>query len=289
MAAVILGCDTNGLHRWDYGAVVAQVAQSGRFLDRWRVGFCPDILPGTEAWLLVQGGNDAGSGLIGHGSVASEPYQAAAGDDSDANDWFIAVAFDALLPLGEQIRPGTLREAFPGDLWAKANGPSLVTLPPSSWPVLQRLWREYGPTTPDPTEVVAGTFPPGGVSHIQVNRFERDPDARRACLAFHGTSCAACGFSFESAYGEAGTGATAVHHVVPPAMIGSGYQLDPIADLIPLCHNCHAVAHGANPARTVSELRSIMSAAGHVRGEVVTDLALQAQEDALRILGGGKT
>jgi 5-methylcytosine-specific restriction protein A len=32
-----------------------------------------------------------------------------------------------------------------------------------------------------------------------------------------------------------------------------------------------------------------MSAAGHVRGEVVTDLALQAQEDARRILGGGKT
>jgi 5-methylcytosine-specific restriction protein A len=169
-----------------------------------------------------------------------------------------------------------------------ANPPSLVSLPPSSGPVLQRLWRQYGPTTTAPTEVVAGTCPPGAVSNVQVNRFERDPDARRACLAFHGTSCAACGFSFESAYGEAGAGATAVHHVVPPAMLGSGYQLDPIADLIPLCHNCHAVAHGANPALTVSELRGITSSAGHLRGEVVSDPALQAQEDARRILGSGQ-
>jgi 5-methylcytosine-specific restriction enzyme A len=276
------------LRRWDYGAVVAQVAQSGRFLDRWPIGFCPDIVPGSEAWLLLQGSNDAGTGLIGHGWLTSEPYQAAAGADSDGTDWFIGVAFDSLLPLGEQIRPGTLREAFPGDPWDIASGPALVTLPPSSGPVLQRLWREYGPTTADPAEVVGGTYPAGAVSHIQVNRFERDPDARRACLAFHGTSCAACGFSFESAYGEAGTGAAAVHHVVPPAMLGSGYQLDPIADLIPLCHNCHAVAHGVNPALTVSELRGIIMAAGHFRGEVVSDLALQAQEDARRILGGGQ-
>ncbi|MDQ0731987.1 HNH endonuclease [Arthrobacter sp. B1I2] len=289
MAAVILNCDTKRLHRWDYRAVVEQVAESGRFLARWHAGSCPDILPGTEAWLLLHGNNDAGSGLIGHGCVMSEPYQGVATREPGGTDWYIAVAFDSLLPLGEQIRPGTLRDALPGDLWDKANGPSLVTLPPSSEPVLQRLWRDYGPTTPDPTEVVAGTSPPGAVSNIQVNRFERDPDARRACLAFHGTSCAACGFSFESTYGGAGTGATAVHHVVPPVMLDSGYQLDPIADLIPLCHNCHAMAHGAYPPRTLSELRSILAAAGHIKGEVVSDLALRAQEDARRILGGGQT
>ncbi|KRE82692.1 HNH endonuclease [Arthrobacter sp. Soil764] len=286
--AVILGCGLGRLRRWDYEAVVGQVAQSGRYLDRWRIGSRSDILPGSDAWLLLRGSNDAGSGLIGHGWVASEPYQAATGEVAGAADWYIAVAFDSLLPLGEQIRPGTLREAFPGGLWDMANPPSLVALPPSSGPVLQRLWRQYGPTTADPTEVVPGTWPPGAVSHVQVNRFERDPDARRACLAFHGTSCAACGFTFESAYGEAGAGAIAVHHVVPPAMLASGYQLDPIADLTPLCHNCHAVAHGANPALTVSELRSITSAAGHLGGEVVSDPALQAQEDARRILGSGQ-
>ncbi|MFC0457655.1 restriction endonuclease [Arthrobacter liuii] len=276
------------MRRWDYRAAVEHVAESGTVFERWRLGFCADIRPGTEAWVLLQGGNDIGSGLIGHGFVASEPYQAAAEADPDATDWFIAVAFDALLPLGEHLRPSTLGHAIPGIRWAGATGPSLVAMPPSSEPVLRRLWRDYGPTTADPAEVAAGTLPPGAVSNVQVNRYERDPDARRACLAFHGTSCAACGFSFESTYGGSGAGAVAVHHVVPPAMLDSAYQLDPIADLIPLCHNCHAVAHGVTQPRSVSELRSIISAFGHMRGEVLSDLALQAQDDARRILEGGQ-
>ena len=286
MAAVILRCDAATLLRGNYPNVVDRVASSGRFVDRWRLGFCPDIQPGTEAWLVLLGSNDAGSGLIGHGWTASEPYQAAAGGDSGTTDWFMAVVFDAALPLGEQLRPGIFGAAVPGGLWAEAGGPALVTLPPSYEPVLRRMWREHGPATADPSEVAAGTLPPEAVSVIGVNRWERDNDARRACVAFHGTSCAACGFSFESGYGESAAGAIAVHHVVPPSMIHSGYQLDPVADLVPLCPNCHAVAHGVNPPRTVSELRTLIAGAGHLRGGVVSDAALQAQEDARRILGG---
>lgn len=288
MAAVILGCDAGLLRRWNYRAAVAQVAASGTFLDRWSVRFHPGVGPGTEAWFLLAGSNDAASGLIGHGFVTSEPYQAPADGDDDATDWFFAVALDSLLPLGEQIRAGILCEALPSDLWDTAKGPSPVTLPPSSVAVLRRLWRDLGPSTTDPVEVPGGTFPPEDVSTIQVNRYERDPDAQRACLAFHGTSCAACRFSFESAYGAAGTGVMGVHHLVPPAVLDSPYQLDPVADLVPLCHNCHAMAHSASPPLTVTELRSIISAAGHVRGEVVTEVALQAQRDARRILGGGQ-
>jgi len=287
VAAVVLTCDANTLLRWDYRAAVGRVGESGRALLRWPLDFRPDISPGAEAWLLLQASTDAGGGLIGHGFVTSEPCRAAPGDSGSA-DWSITVAFDALLALGDQIRPGTVGDALPGDAWAKAAGPSLVTLPPSYVPGLRRLWRDHGPTTTGPGEVAGGTLPPGAVSAVQVDRYERDPDATRACLAFHGTSCAACGFSFESSYGEAGAGAVAVHHVVPPALLDGGYQLDPLADLVPLCHNCHAVAHMVNPPRTVSELRTIISAAGHLRGEVVSDLAVQAQEDARRILESGQ-
>jgi len=288
VAAVILTCDANRLLRWDYRTVAARVAECGTALQRWHLSFRPDVGPGTEAWLLLQGSNDAGSGLIGHGFVASEPCQPVPGGDPDALGWFVTVAFDALLPLGEQIRPGILGDALPGDPWAQVAGPTLVTLPPSYAPGLRRLWRDWGPTTTGPAEVVGGTLPPGAVSAVQVDRYERDPDARRACLAFHGTSCAACGFSFESSYGEAAAAALAVHHVVPPAVLDGGYQPDPLADLVPLCHNCHAVAHMVNPPRTVSELRTIIAEAGHLRGAVVTDLALQAQEDARRIVEGGQ-
>ncbi len=284
MAAVILGCDANWLVRWNYRAVVERVAECGRAIERLCLAHRPDVSPGTEAWLLLQGSNETGSGLMGHGVVASEPYQLAG-----AGGWFISVAFDGLLPLGDQVRPGILGDALPLDHWPKADGPSMVALPPSYEPALRRLWREFGPTTAGPAEVVGGILPPDAVSSVQVSRYERDPDARRICLAFHGASCAACGFSFESAYHGSAPQALAVHHVVPPEMLHSGYELDPVADLIPLCPNCHAVAHSVNPPRTVSELRTMGSASGQViGGEVVTTLALRAQEDARRIMETGQ-
>jgi len=34
-----------------------------------------------------------------------------------------------------------------------------------------------------------------------------------------------------------------VRHVVPVSQLGDDYVVDPKDDLIPLCPNCHAVAH----------------------------------------------
>ena len=287
VAAVLLGWNPNAWDRWDYRAAVEQVAQSGRFLQRWSVGRALDVRPGTEAWLLVHGSTDAGTGLIGHGVVVSEPYADTPLGDPDHAGWHVTVAFDALLPLGEQIRPEAISQAVPGMAWRDVTARPGMDLPPGAEPGLRRLWREQGPTAGVPAQVVAGTYPPAAVSTIGVNRYERDSEARRACLAFHGTSCAACGFSFEASYGDAATGCIDVHHAVPPEMLGSGYQLDPIADLVPLCPNCHSLAHhGVTEPRTVSELRNIIAAAGHLRGEAVSPRALQAQDDARRILEG---
>jgi 5-methylcytosine-specific restriction protein A len=118
-----------------------------------------------------------------------------------------------------------------------------------------------------------------------VSRYERSPEARRICLAFHGTSCAACSFSFEVTYGDIGKDFIHVHHVVPVSQLGSGYRLDPVSDLIPLCANCHAMTHqGVSTPRTVAELRRAIAAAGHMPGQIVGDMALAAQDAAHRIL-----
>ncbi|MCQ6272187.1 HNH endonuclease [Pseudarthrobacter sp. R1] len=287
MAAVILGWNPNRRNGWDYRAAVEQVAESGWSLQRWSVGDNRNILTGTEAWLLLQGGSDACAGLIGHGVVFSEPYESVHSGDTDAPGCYVSVAFDALLPLGEQIRPDALSAAVPAIPWDDAQGRSSLAVPPGAEPDLRQLWRDYGPSTVAPQQLVSGTYPPHAVSTVEVNRYERNPDARRVCLAFHGTSCAACGFSFEASYGDIGRGFIDVHHVVPPVMLGDGYQLDPVADLVPLCPNCHAMAHrGVATPRTVSELRSIISSAGHMTGEVMSELALEAQADARRILEG---
>jgi 5-methylcytosine-specific restriction protein A len=287
VAAVILGWNPNRWNRWDYPGAVEQVAESGRFLARWSVGHNRNIEAGTEVWLLLHGSSDAGAGLIGHGVVMSEPYAAVHSAGTAATDCYVSIAFDALLPIGDQIRPGTLQSAVPAISWDDAKRGSSLAVPRAAEPDLRRLWRDHGPPAMEPMHLVSGTCPPHGVSTIDVNRYERNPDARRVCLAFHGTSCAACGFSFEASYGETGTGFIDVHHVVPPVMLGDGYQLDPVADLVPLCPNCHAMAHrGVASPRSVSELRDILSASGHMAGEVVGESALEAQEDARRILEG---
>lgn len=286
MAAVILGWDADRWNRWNYRAVVEQVLESGRFLDRWDVGPRRKLSPGTEAWLFLQGG--AATGLIGHGIVVSETLEARHSSAPDAAGRYVGVAFDALLPMGEQIPPDSLVSAVPGIRWGRSIRQPL-SVPPLAEPGLRRLWRDQGPAAVDPTELVSGTYPVDAVSSIEVNRYERNSDARRICLAFHGMACAACGFSFEVRYGEIGEGFIHVHHTVPAAMLGRGYELDPVADLVPLCANCHAMAHhGVGAARTVSELRSLISAAGHLRGGTVSGQALEAQEGARRILAKGR-
>jgi 5-methylcytosine-specific restriction protein A len=217
----------------------------------------------------------------------SEAFEAVQTDDPDASNWYVTVSFDALLPLGEQIRVDVLSAAVPAVPWRDAIFGSCLAVPPAADPDLRQLWRGHGPAAMQPLDLVPGTCPPDAVGTIDVNRYERNPDAHRVCLAFHGTACAACGFSFEAAYGDIGAGVMDVHHIVPPSMLEGGYQLDPVADLVPLCPNCHAMVHrGAGTPRTVSELRNILAASGHLRGEVVSERALEAQEDARRILEG---
>ena len=74
----------------------------------------PGIAAGTDAWLLLQG--DRGRGLIGHGVVLSEhaepgphlldPREAT----TDQTTLYVQVAFDSLLPPGEQIAVDVLNE-----------------------------------------------------------------------------------------------------------------------------------------------------------------------------------
>lgn len=101
----------------------------------------------------------------------------------------------------------------------------------------------------------------GARKTITINAFERSRAARAACLAHHGRRCAGCGFDGISRYGALGEGVIHVHHIVPVAEIRKEYELNPIADLVPLCPNCHAVVHSMRPALTMSQLREALRAA----------------------------
>ncbi len=90
-------------------------------------------------------------------------------------------------------------------------------------------------------------LPEGACTKVTVNRYERSPANRAACIAVHGLACKVCGFDFGKVYGPIGHGYIEVHHRVPVSQMGSGYVVDPIRDLVPLCSNCHAAVHCTDP------------------------------------------
>ena len=90
-------------------------------------------------------------------------------------------------------------------------------------------------------------LPEGAFSTVTVNRYERSPANRAACISAHGARCKVCGFDFGAAYGPLAQGYIEVHHRVPVSKMGGSYQIDPVHDLIPLCANCHAVIHRVGP------------------------------------------
>lgn len=278
MTAVILAWNPDRWHDWDYEAVRKQVIDAGQFLRSWSVGGHQNIPIGADAWLLLQG--RLGRGLIGHGRILSEPYSA-----EDEATLSVDVAFDAFLPFGEQIAPEILMDAVPVVRWDAVS--SGLPIGPSEELKVRLLWSELGPPSiADPILPAPGTYPGEALSRVEANRYERDPEARRACLAHHGTACAACGFSFEIKYGEIGRDFIHVHHIVPVSQLGPDYELDPVTDLVPLCANCHAMAHhGVSIPRTVAELRRIISGAGFLAGQTLTAEELEAQNEARRILG----
>lgn len=86
------------------------------------------------------------------------------------------------------------------------------------------------------------------------NRYERSRANRAAAIAVHGRSCAVCQFSFDENYGGLARGYVEVHHLVPVSSMGGPRPVDPITQLVPLCANCHRMAHRRWPPYTPQEL-----------------------------------
>ncbi len=98
----------------------------------------------------------------------------------------------------------------------------------------------------------------GAARTIQVNAYERNERARRKCIEDYGTNCFVCEFNFEAVYGEWAAGYIHVHHIVPIAKLRKSYRLDPIADLRPVCANCHAVIHRRDPPFSIDEVKQMI-------------------------------
>lgn len=97
----------------------------------------------------------------------------------------------------------------------------------------------------------------GATNRVFVNRYERNEEARRACLKHYGLNCVVCGFNFESSYGLLGQGFIHVHHLVPISSCRQEYIVNPIDDLRPVCPNCHTMLHKSDPPFSIEELKEL--------------------------------
>lgn len=116
------------------------------------------------------------------------------------------------------------------------------------------------PLFPDEVQSPLGIYE-GAFSQVLVNRYERNPQARKQCIEHYGAVCAACGLSFSRVYGVIGEGFIHVHHLVQLSTITAEYKVDPIADLRPVCPNCHAMIHRKEPPYTIEEMQAIIDSA----------------------------
>ena len=97
----------------------------------------------------------------------------------------------------------------------------------------------------------------GSLQQALVNRYERNPIARKKCIEKHGCICQVCGMDFAKVYGELGIGFIHVHHIVPiSTQKGINHKIDPENSLIPVCPNCHAMVHKGK--LSIEELRKIL-------------------------------
>jgi 5-methylcytosine-specific restriction protein A len=110
-------------------------------------------------------------------------------------------------------------------------------------------------TTEIPSNDVKNLYE-GAKKQVTVNAYERNRKARNICIKKYGNRCSACDFDFEKKYGEIGINFIEVHHIIPLHEINDKYRIDPIADLRPVCSNCHSMLHKANI--TIEQLKKIL-------------------------------
>lgn len=124
------------------------------------------------------------------------------------------------------------------------------------------------PTTPaDPPSTIAGESSPideleswqeGSRVYKFVATYERDPRNRRMALAHHGYRCVVCMQTMEELYGEHGVGLIHIHHTVPVSEFDAPRTVDPVAELVPVCPNCHSIIHRKRTATlSIEEARNI--------------------------------
>lgn len=252
--------------KWDWreGELTKQVlkiAATGSAEDSWSCGNRKDLPVGSRFFLIRLAKEP--KGIVGSGQTTSDPEL---GPHWDAvlkrqgkEALYIDLKFDFLskepLITWDELR----KSPYSNISWGiQASG---VLLPDAVAAELEKLWhRRTGGADPIlPEELPQNeSYPEGATKSVLVNAYERNPQARAACIAHFGLRCSVCDLLLEESYGSIAAGFIHVHHNVPLAETGPNYRVNPKKDLRPVCPNCHAIIHRRKPPLSVAEARRLI-------------------------------
>jgi hypothetical protein len=197
--------------------------------------------------------------------------------------WWVFKRPARVFPIEKSVRLRTFRRIFGDSMLRTIHGPlsqnqfdafrgEIEALYPGVFRELSRSIRgnkpteRYGPAEdrngfafPEEIEptTIAALFE-GAKHRVYVNAYERSRVARQRCIAHHGPRCCVCDLSFAETYGPMAEDFIHVHHLRKLAELGREYEIDPIADLRPICPNCHAVIHVKKEPLTIDAVKRLM-------------------------------
>lgn len=243
----------------DYQRAVESTAAGHLTNDVWSVGNrLGGINPGDRAFLLRQ---HRDRGIVASGEFTSGVYQDRHWDGSHRDANYAEVRWDNLLLVDDRLPIEELKRQVPEVSWDRLQASGVQLREDAAMLSVEELWEAHlktvgRQTTWLPEELPGSqTYREGAAQRVVVNRYERDPRARDACLANWGHDCVVCGFNFARAYGSIGDEFIYVHHLRELSNLGGDYEIDPVEDLRPVCPNCHAMLHRQRPAFTIAQLR----------------------------------
>jgi len=102
-------------------------------------------------------------------------------------------------------------------------------------------------------------FAEGFEREITTNKRERNRALVARAKNHYGTTCFACGFNFHDKFGDHGDGFVEIHHKVPVAKMKKGTTS--LADVVPVCANCHRMLHRGKQILSVRKLKGIIARA----------------------------
>jgi hypothetical protein len=107
-------------------------------------------------------------------------------------------------------------------------------------------------------ELQRALFVEGELSERVIQVRSRSGSVREFCIEKHGSRCLVCKLDFGERFGEVFADLIEVHHKNPLAQRDGDAITDPEKECVPLCPNCHRMAHHGMPPGTCRSLHELV-------------------------------